>query len=567
MSFERDHAREYQSSLGSSADEGTAPGRRSRAAQMTAPDEPIESGLLQRRAAHGVTGPSQALPHRDAIQASFGRHDVSGVRAHVGGRAAEATEAVGAEAYATGNDVAFGSAPSLFTAAHEAAHVIQQRHGVQLLGGVGEVGDRYEQHADAVASLVVQGRSAESLLDQFVNGAGAASGTQDKVQRREPKAPGKKNHIEMPPEFVGKREPPKSLDNSNQAPEAIDFSDLDAAFANLATYRRNISELRGIAVREVLGNLNEADSPSIAEQILKTLAITALGAASGGITNVIAGKLAQRSDLNGAIQTALDDGFKEAVPTIMDRLAATGSDTSKATFFASQEQSLANGQGRAEEAITDATTADHKAVLAVPTHQRQAVLGKKLGKARELAAATKTSIAAARQIQYQHSLSAWMTAMAQGALGANWAGAKLDDELDVGPKSFLEKRGEKGVIYVAMGGNSSRPVKVKYVKVSGITDAARQRVKSVPIRDLPIPIVATGFFTDGSFADDASKWVGDNEMSLGRTENGHVSYYGHEDACEAMREAAGTSTVLEAAETIMKQDIGRATLADAKVRP
>lgn len=122
---------------------------------MTAPDEPIESGLLQRRAAHGVTGPSQALPHRDAIQASFGRHDVSGVQAHVGGRAAEATGAMGA-AYATGNDVAFGSAPDLLTAAHEAAHVIQQRHGVQLLGGVGRVGDRYEQHADAVASLVVQ---------------------------------------------------------------------------------------------------------------------------------------------------------------------------------------------------------------------------------------------------------------------------------------------------------------------------------------------------------------------------------------------------------------------------
>lgn len=36
--------------------------------------------------------------------------------------------------------------------------------GVQLKGGVGEVGDSYEQQADAVADKVVQGQSAESIL-------------------------------------------------------------------------------------------------------------------------------------------------------------------------------------------------------------------------------------------------------------------------------------------------------------------------------------------------------------------------------------------------------------------
>lgn len=35
--------------------------------------------------------------------------------------------ATGAEAFATGNHVAFASSPSLHTAAHEAAHVVQQR--------------------------------------------------------------------------------------------------------------------------------------------------------------------------------------------------------------------------------------------------------------------------------------------------------------------------------------------------------------------------------------------------------------------------------------------------------
>lgn len=61
--------------------------------------------------------------------------------------------------------------PTLRTAAREVAHVIQQQAGVQLSGGVGQVGDRYEQHADAVAEQVVQGRSAEALLDQHVRDA------------------------------------------------------------------------------------------------------------------------------------------------------------------------------------------------------------------------------------------------------------------------------------------------------------------------------------------------------------------------------------------------------------
>jgi uncharacterized protein DUF4157 len=114
-------------------------------------------------AAAGLAEPAGALPHRDRIQALFGRHDVSGVQAHVGGAATVASEAMGAEAYATGDHVAFRAAPDLHTAAHEAAHVVQQRAGVALKGGVGEVGDPYEQHADAVANAVVAGRSAEPL--------------------------------------------------------------------------------------------------------------------------------------------------------------------------------------------------------------------------------------------------------------------------------------------------------------------------------------------------------------------------------------------------------------------
>jgi len=130
-------------------------------------------------AAAGVAGASAQLPHLGAIQQAFGKHDVSGVRSQAGGAAADACGAMGASAYASGDKVAFkGGSPDLHTAAHEAAHVVQQRQGVSLSGGVGKSGDGYERHADAVADAVVSGRSAEGLLDQGAGGGGATQAVQ-----------------------------------------------------------------------------------------------------------------------------------------------------------------------------------------------------------------------------------------------------------------------------------------------------------------------------------------------------------------------------------------------------
>jgi Domain of unknown function (DUF4157) len=117
-------------------------------------------------AARGTRGAGGPLPHLQAIQSAFGRHDVAGVRAYTGAAASEASLAMGAEAFAFGNAVGFAGAPSLRVAAHEAAHVVQQRAGVHLKGGIGQAGDAYERHADAVAAAVVQGRNAQALLDR-----------------------------------------------------------------------------------------------------------------------------------------------------------------------------------------------------------------------------------------------------------------------------------------------------------------------------------------------------------------------------------------------------------------
>ncbi len=146
-----------------------------------------DDGADQARA--GVAGSGQAMPHADKIQASFGKHDVSGVRAQVGGDAAEASDAIGAEAYAVGDRVGFASQPDLHTAAHEAAHVAQQRGGKAGGSGVGAADDAHEREADQVADAVVAGQSAEPLLD---NAAGTPSAAPAEVnaglvQRKTPK--------------------------------------------------------------------------------------------------------------------------------------------------------------------------------------------------------------------------------------------------------------------------------------------------------------------------------------------------------------------------------------------
>ena len=135
----------------------------------------------------GTSGPGTALPYLDRIQESFGRHPVAGVQAHTGGMALAASEAIGANAFTTAGHVAFAARPTLRVAAHEAAHVVQQRAGLSLEGGVGRFGDRHERHADAVAERVTRGESSEALLDQY-----AASGvpTGEVVQKDGPPVPG-----------------------------------------------------------------------------------------------------------------------------------------------------------------------------------------------------------------------------------------------------------------------------------------------------------------------------------------------------------------------------------------
>ncbi|MCC6994287.1 MAG: DUF4157 domain-containing protein [Deltaproteobacteria bacterium] len=114
-------------------------------------------------AAAGVNGPASQFPHAGALGASYGRAITA--QAHFGAEPRAACEALGAEAFAIGDHVAFASeSPSLELAGHEAAHTLQQAGGVQLAGGVGQVGDQHEQAADHAASLAARGESAAHLF-------------------------------------------------------------------------------------------------------------------------------------------------------------------------------------------------------------------------------------------------------------------------------------------------------------------------------------------------------------------------------------------------------------------
>lgn len=157
--------------------------------QQAAATPGYSPAAVQRAAGQGLVHANQPLPHAERIQASFGRHDVSGVRTGIGGEASQASERMGALAYTTGDRIGFRQPPDLRLAAHEAAHTIQQRAGLKLPDNVGRPGDRWERHADRVADAVVAGESAEPLLDDVAPGGGTPApakgdGLRDAVQHR-----------------------------------------------------------------------------------------------------------------------------------------------------------------------------------------------------------------------------------------------------------------------------------------------------------------------------------------------------------------------------------------------
>ncbi len=238
-------------------------------------------------AAHGIAGAGSPLPFLDQIQASFGAdHDLSQVQAHVGGPAAEGSAAMGAQAYATGNHVAFATAPDLHTAAHEAAHVVQQRAGVRLKGGVGESGDSYEQHADAVADKVVKGESASELLGAKAGGSSVSRKTVQRFDAGSGGHQGLERHLAGLDPHDGLGQP----DNLKKREPARNTREFGANAIYAGNYMQDFSQMHAPFVHNLLTNLpkrpaegrksppiGHAGSEAITDSIVRALAILEVG--------------------------------------------------------------------------------------------------------------------------------------------------------------------------------------------------------------------------------------------------------------------------------------------------
>lgn len=108
------------------------------------------------------------MPFIRELQAAFGpRHDLGSLVAHTGDEATSTADTLGANAFASGSDIVFGKTPDLWTAAHEATHVVQQNAGIYPVDGIGTADDSHEQRADAVADTIVSGGSAQALLADY----------------------------------------------------------------------------------------------------------------------------------------------------------------------------------------------------------------------------------------------------------------------------------------------------------------------------------------------------------------------------------------------------------------
>ncbi len=480
-------------------------------------------------AAQGTAGAGGAMPHFSAIQRSFGAHDVSGVRAHTDGKAADSARSMGASAYATGDHVAFAGAPDLHTAAHEAAHVVQQKQGVDLPGGVGRTGDAHEKHADAVADRVVQGRSAEDLLSGKPGGGGAA--------------------VQM----------------DGDADAAID--ELEQAYNDARAEVASTFKFRGIAVREVHGRLNEADPPSAGDAIQKVAIAGALASATGGLSTMAGAALYTGTSkaIEAAVQSGIDDAMKEAIGGVVAAALADAGD-SKAGFFAGMESALVPMEEGASKKLNAQEKADKGVVRADPSK-----LAEKKKDIEAFDAGEGIKKAAAQQVQYEKALAQFMVAQAQGELGTSHKGTEHEGT-DMGehkqhggdPVRFFKNSAVNGVIEITFGLKSAaRPIGINFTRVTGATKSALDKVMNVPMKQLKMPMFATGWIIDG-FVDGLGD--GDNRVSFGINEKGTVWADADSDAQDALKKigkpGADTNDICR---DIIENDFGSKTLKQANL--
>lgn len=145
-----------------SVSESIAPGGEALGAGVHGKENPTEV------AEEGFQGKAGPLPFQAQLERSFGV-PLGGVKAYTDENAQHTTAKLGADAYASGNRVAFGTAnPTMGLVAHELTHVLQHTGKGSAKkstnGGGGGIETSGEHEAEAVESAVAAGRPASSAL-------------------------------------------------------------------------------------------------------------------------------------------------------------------------------------------------------------------------------------------------------------------------------------------------------------------------------------------------------------------------------------------------------------------
>lgn len=254
----------------------------------------INVGLIQRAA----EGSGQSLPDdlRGKFEQSLGT-DLGGVRVHTHSAAAEASESLGARAYAVGQDVFMGagqynpsSPEGASLLAHEVAHTVQQRgaaSGPQTKLEVSSPGDAHEVDADRAADAMVRGEKTSVMT---------STGISRKIQRditdRHGHGHGHGHGATAPTTTTPAAAPttttPTAAAPTAAAPAERDPRELESILAFIPNTWQNICDKQMLAVRQLSEEIDTPNEPSMAETIIAGMVNAAIGGAVGQIAEFIA---------------------------------------------------------------------------------------------------------------------------------------------------------------------------------------------------------------------------------------------------------------------------------------
>lgn len=169
----------------------TAPNRRAiqrrpmRAERLSSDQAQPSKESVAKIAQSGMQSPSSPLPFMGQLESAFKPHDISGIQAHMGSAAKKSAEGLNSAAFAANEHIVFGRQPDLFTAAHEVAHVVDQRRrpAPKSGNGLSQPKDSGEQLADSAAWRAARGESAASLLGPPRPSVMSSGSSVDLIQR------------------------------------------------------------------------------------------------------------------------------------------------------------------------------------------------------------------------------------------------------------------------------------------------------------------------------------------------------------------------------------------------